>query len=85
MSRIGVTNDYAGGKVTSAQNLVKIEQLSMLVNKSPVASHGIDEHSFATLQSSQNYVRIEGVAVCVDGDKATCGHFLTATGFVEIN
>lgn len=42
-------------------------------------------HSGATTNSTQYYVRVNGVPIVVNGSTTSCAHTVVGTGFVDIN
>ena len=73
--------DTAGGLVNGSNQdgTVKCEGYEVAVHGATVASHGDSPHSSATLIASSNNVFINGKAVCVAGNLATCGHTVTGS------
>jgi uncharacterized Zn-binding protein involved in type VI secretion len=80
--RVGV--DTAGGIVTG--NLAP----TVFVNGSPigvlyasVAPHGGGVHGSAIMVEASGTVFASGIAVCREGDMASCGHSATGSGSVS--
>lgn len=86
MALIGLTGHLAIGAATSPQSFVKVGGVNVLVNGSTVANHapgGI--HNGATFIKPASFFRINGQAVIVAGDLATCAHPLVVpSGFVDV-
>lgn len=84
MAKLGVQGDSAGGATTSPQSFVKINGKEVLVSGTSVANHGDSPHNNAKINKGNFFFKINGDAVLVDGDTATCGHSLVASGFVNV-
>jgi len=75
--------DTAGGLILGGgQDFVTVEGKLWAVVPDPVLDHGDDEHENATMAQGSTFVTIAGVAPCLAGHLATCGH--AATGSTSI-
>jgi uncharacterized Zn-binding protein involved in type VI secretion len=76
IGRVGV--DSAGGTITGviAPNYIVNGSPVVLVGAA-VAPHGIGEHASAVMVEGSSTVFVNGIAVCREGDAASCGHTLT--------
>lgn len=84
MAKLGVQEDSAGGATTSTQSFVKVNGKEVLVSGASVENHGDSPHNSAKINKGNFFFKINGDAVLVDGDVATCGHSVVATGFVTV-
>lgn len=84
MALIGVNGNVAGGAATSPQSFCRVDGVPVLTNVSTVASHGDPPHATATLTKAGYFFRINNQSVLVNGNLATCGDALVATGFVNV-
>jgi len=71
--RVGDAND-AGGRITSGVETVRVNNLPISVDGSPVSSHGKNVHAGPTTAGGVASVRARNIAVNVTGNKDTCGH-----------
>ena len=70
--------DYATGKIGKPeQTFCTCGGYNIAVLGEKVASHGLDQHSNATMLVSQNFTLIDGKQVCAALDLATCFHIAT--------
>ncbi|TDE34127.1 hypothetical protein [Antarcticimicrobium sediminis] len=81
MARTG--QDAAGG------TLIGVLAPSVIVNGSPVgvlgcavAGHGLPPHAAPVMASASGTVFAEGIALCRQGDVASCGHPSSGSGNV---
>ena len=84
MANIGTNGDVAGGVFSGLSTTVFVNGKTIILDGSPVASHGLSPHSNATMIATKASVVINGINPCGTGDVATCGHVLTGTGTVTI-
>lgn len=95
--KIAVNNDslntgvFTPAAVISSSH-VKINGTSVCVETDSVTTHSrtspSETHAGAFMESSQqNFVKINGFNIIIDGDAASCSptHTVNATGFVLIN
>mgnify|MGYP001264930206 CR=1 FL=1 len=82
---IAGTSQAGGGIVTgSLQSFVSINGAAVVVNGSPIASHGMGSHASAVTANGSGLLRINGIPGNRDGDAATCGDLLTnGSGWVS--
>jgi hypothetical protein len=87
MPTVAVDGDEAGGKVTATATRCFIEVdggvLAVVLVGDAVAGHG--DHGSATMGRRDGAPEpprfvVEGKAVCVTGDKASCGHTIAGSG-----
>lgn len=71
------------GAVTSLQTFCKVDGVPVLVHGSTVVAHNL--HGAATMIKPSSFFRIGGAGVVVNGDLATCGDNLEASGFVQVS
>lgn len=95
--KIAVNNDSLNTGVFTPANVissshVKINGVSVCIENDDVTTHSRtfpnQTHAGAFMESShQNFVKINGFNIIVDGDAASCSptHTVNATGFVLIN
>lgn len=50
-----------------------------------VASHGSSPHAAAVLTAGSSIATLGGVALCRNGDPASCGHTISASSFVDVS
>lgn len=95
MPKVGVVGDGVDvspftdspAEVSEGQTFFTVNDESVLLHGYTVASHsqGSTHHTSQTLVASQDFFSVNGVAVAMDGDAATCGHQgLQASGFMTI-
>lgn len=82
--RCGV--DTAGGVIIGVvqDGTVFVNKAIASVNSDPVAPHGPGEHSGPVMIAGSKNVFINGIAVCNEGDLATCGHAATGSNNVFV-
>ena len=85
MAQIAIEENLAGGEVTSqGQDFVTVNGALVIVSGDPVASHGAGDHASASMSKEEYFFTINDIPVIIHGDSATCGHTITATGFVDV-
>uniref|UniRef100_UPI0040475763 hypothetical protein n=1 Tax=Aliarcobacter sp. TaxID=2321116 RepID=UPI0040475763 len=72
--RVGV--DSAGGVITGViqDGTVYANGSLVSVNNDPVAPHGVGVHAGPVMIANSKNVYVNGIAVCKEGNSATCGH-----------
>jgi uncharacterized Zn-binding protein involved in type VI secretion len=74
IQRIGDKND-AGGEITdSIATQVRVNNIPVSVDGSPVSSHGKDTHLAAKTQGGSARVRAQNQPINFEGNADTCGH-----------
>lgn len=82
ISRVG--QDNAGGVILNGGNGTVFANGSVVaVRGSVVASHGSPPHSAAIMVGASGTVFAQSIAVCRQGDTASCGHTATGSGNVS--
>ncbi|MEX0304351.1 MAG: PAAR domain-containing protein [Leisingera sp.] len=82
VSRIG--QDAAGGTIVEAlAPSVRVNGSSVAVLGCAVAPHGFGVHGAPVMASASGTVFAEGIAVCRQGDLASCGHAASGSGDVS--
>ena len=79
-----VGKSIAGGVVFTGSPLVTVNDLSVVIEGSLVASHGQNEHAGAVMVVGFPSVTCGDVPVCVVGSLASCGHPLICVSDVEV-
>lgn len=85
-TRTGV--DSAGGLLLAGgvfQTFVTLDGATWAIVGQAVTDHGSGAHDAATMAAGSTFVTIDGVAVCLAGSLATCGHAATGSGFVIVS
>jgi len=82
--RVGV--DAAGGVITGVvqDGTVYANDSLVSVNGDPVAPHGVGVHAGPVMIAGSNNVFVNGIAVCNEGDLATCGHSASGSSNVFV-
>ena len=81
-SRVGIDN-AGGGLILGAGNLlVNIDGAAWTVVGDSVADHGTGSHNSPNMTVGSGLVSIDGIAACVAGNAASCGHTTTGAGLV---
>ena len=79
--RVGV--DVAGGLELGHQSTtVFVDGVNVTVLNDKVKGHGPGAHSNPTMNEASSTVFADGIAICRQGDTATCGH--TASGSSDV-
>jgi uncharacterized Zn-binding protein involved in type VI secretion len=84
--KVAVVGDLVGGGPllnSGGQILVRINGIFAVVPGANVTPHGPTPHDIATMLGGSLLVRSNGFPLCLNGDLATCGDFVVASGFVE--
>jgi len=75
--RVGDINS-GSGKVISGEPSVRLNNLDIAVEGSPVTPHphpkGAIQHDIATCRASQSRIKVKGKRLIFVGDVDTCGH-----------
>lgn len=81
MSAILTNGDPAGGPIIASQTRVRINGKAIVrVGDAVIPHDSSTPHTNPnTMVTPTSHVRIDGVAICVAGALATCGHVGTAT------
>jgi uncharacterized Zn-binding protein involved in type VI secretion len=74
--------DVAGGAITQGSPDVFVENKPVARIGDAVAGHGNPPHAAPVMAEGSGTVFINGIAVCREGDKATCGHPTSGSGTV---
>ncbi len=84
-TRTGI--DSAGGLLATGgqQTVVTIDGATWAIVGQAVTDHGAGAHDAATMSTGSAFVTIDGVAVCLAGNLATCGHAATGSGPVTLS
>lgn len=78
-----VDQDSAGGLIVGAlAPTVYVNGTNITVVGAQVTPHGIGPHAGPTMAEGSSTVFAEGIAVCREGDAATCGH--TTSGSSDV-
>lgn len=80
---VATTFGTPSGAATSLQSFCTVNGVPVLVSGSTVANHNL--HVGATLVKPSFFFTINGAAVMVNGDVATCGDNLEASGTVQVH
>lgn len=82
IARVG--QDTAGGTITgNLAPTVFVNGKPIAVKGAAVAGHGPAPHASPTMSGCSGTVFANGIAVCREGDAATCGHGATGSGDVK--
>ena len=82
IARVGV--DTAGGTITgNLAPTVFVNGSPIAVKGAAVAGHGAGPHASPTMDGASGKVYANGIAVCREGDAATCGHPASGSGTVS--
>lgn len=84
-SLVGVDSSGGGLLLDAPQAFVTIDGKLWACVGSRVADHGTGAHDAATVATGSALVRINGVPVTMQAQRATCGHSLTGSGFVTLD
>ncbi len=78
--------DSAGGvQLNGGQGFCRINGDNIVLLGDPVQGHGNAPHASPVMVEASSFVRINGVAVCIEGNAASCGHTSTGRGFARIS
>lgn len=81
-----VSTDSAGGTIIEAKApKVYVNGNNVAVLGCAVAGHGVGEHAGPVMAQASPNVYAQGIAVCRQGDSATCGHAASGSGNVFVN
>ncbi len=81
ISRVG--QDVAGGTILNGGNAsVFANGAIVAVRGSGVTGHGSSPHSSPIMVGASGTVFAQGIAVCRQGDSASCGHVASGSGNV---
>lgn len=84
ITRVGM--DSAGGTILGGGNsTVRVDGALVAVVGDAVAGHGLEPHTSPVMATGSASVFIGGIAVCRQGDVATCGHAATGSATVHVN
>ena len=76
--------DAAGGALIKTQTTVFANEILVIVHGDPVTGHGPGPHGGPTMIAGSDDVFIGGIAVCNQGDLATCGHAASGSSDVFV-
>lgn len=78
--------DSAGGtQLAGGQNFARCEGDLIVLLGDPVAGHGPSPHSAPVMAQASSFARINGIAICREGDAASCGHASTGSNAMRTN
>lgn len=78
-----VNQDSAGGLISQAlATSVYVDGKNITVKGAQVTPHGSGAHASATMSEASSSVFAEGIAICREGDKATCNDPTTGSSDV---
>lgn len=82
--RVGI--DSAGGTILGSlqDGTVFANGPLVSVHNDDVQGHGVGEHAGPVMIAGSKNVFINGIAVCNEGDSATCGHLATGSSNVFV-
>ncbi|MFB9149524.1 PAAR domain-containing protein [Roseovarius ramblicola] len=79
-----ITQDSAGGTIVGdLVPTVKVNGTAVAVVGAAVASHGKAPHAAPVMAEGSGTVTAGGIALCREGDAASCGHVATGSGDVS--
>ncbi|WP_417702300.1 PAAR domain-containing protein [Pseudophaeobacter sp.] len=82
VSRIAL--DAAGGPIFEAlAPSVRVNGAPVAVLGCAVTPHGIAAHAAPVMAAASGTVFAEGIAICREGDAASCGHLASGSGDVS--
>lgn len=82
VSRIAL--DAAGGPISEAlAPSVRVNGAPVAVLGCAVTPHGIAAHAAPVMAAASGTVFAEGIAICREGDAASCGHLASGSGDVS--
>ncbi|NSY36873.1 PAAR domain-containing protein [Leisingera sp. ANG59] len=78
-----ISQDAAGGTIVEALvPSVRVNGSQVAVLGCAVAPHGIGPHAGPVMAAASGTVFAEGIAICREGDQASCGHPASGSGDV---
>lgn len=78
-----ISKDAAGGTIVEAlAPSVRVNGSPVAVLGCAVAPHGFGLHAGPVMAAASGTVFAEGIAICREGDQASCGHPATGSGNV---
>lgn len=80
MPTVAVDGDIAGGAVTATATKCFVGGKAVVRVGDQVADHGKGAHGSASMLEGSPVFVVEGIPVCVTGDRATCDHAIVGTG-----
>ena len=82
-----INMDVAGGLIVgmNQSGTVFANGSPISVNADAVLPHGNGAHAGPVMIASSSKVFVNGIAVCKEGDLATCGHPATGSGNVFVD
>lgn len=82
IARVGV--DSAGGTITgNLAPTVFVNGSPIAVKDAAVAGHGLPPHASPVMVGCSSTVFANGIAICREGDAASCGHAAGGSGNVS--
>lgn len=82
IARVGV--DSAGGTITgNLAPTVFVNGSPIAVKDAAVAGHGLPPHASPVMVGCSSTVFANGIAICREGDAASCGHAASGSGNVS--
>lgn len=83
MPKVAVNLDIAGGATHSTQTFATDTSKAIITEGDVVEAHPF-LHGTATFVKPDFFFKINGKSVIINGDAATCGHTIVASGFVNV-
>lgn len=81
-----IQQDSAGGPIIGGgQTFVRVQGTFWAVLHDPVQGHGPAPHGGPIMAEASGFIRINGIPVCREGHKATCGHPTTGSPAMRIS
>ena len=82
IARVGV--DSAGGTITgNLAPTVFVNGSPIAVKDAAVAGHGLPPHASPVMVGCSSTIFANGIAICREGDAASCGHAASGSGNVS--
>lgn len=77
--------DSAGGvQLAGGQNFFQVDGQDVVLLGDPVQGHGLQPHASPVMAEASNWISLDGVPVCQEGHKATCGHASTGRSWFTL-
>jgi uncharacterized Zn-binding protein involved in type VI secretion len=79
------SKDQAGGRqLAGGQEFVRVDGEAVVLLGDPVEGHGDTPHDAPVMVEAVGWVRIAGIPVCREGNRASCGHPTTGRGWFRV-
>lgn len=79
----------AGDQLAGGQTLVTVEEdgltYPVVILGDPVTGHGAEPHSGPVMAEACDWLTIDGIGVCREGHRATCGHDTTGRLWIQVD